>query len=114
MILIALRSEANQIVLPGQLCQIEISSELEASGFWVPASSLTNGIRGLWSLMTVVDGRACRQDVEVIYTDADRVLVRGTISANDVVITNGLHRLVDGQPVEVLKRTDSQIGLRDD
>ena len=103
-IVILLDSSATENVLPGQLCQIEVSSLLEVTGYWVPATALTNGIRGLWSLMLVdEDSRASRRDVEVIYTDGDRVLVRGTISGDALVITQGTHRLVDGQSVEVLK-----------
>ena len=110
-VLIALNPSDNSRALPGQLCQIELSSTLDVSGYWVPATALTNGIRGLWSLMTVDDdGRARRQDVEVIYTDADRVLVRGTLSGNAMVITDGLHRIVDGQPVEAIENDGGSIG----
>ena len=102
-ILIQLSSSATGKVLPGQLCQIEVSSLVEAKGYWIPANALTNGIRGLWSLMIVDENsRVSRRDVEVIYTDGDRVLVRGTISGNPMVITQGTHRLVEGQSVEVL------------
>ena len=111
-ILIELDPVAADRVLPGQLCQIELSSPLDVTGFWVPASSLTNGIRGLWSLITVDEaGRAQRQDVEVIYTDGARVLVRGTLTGDMLVITEGTHRIVEGQHVKVLPN-ESESELR--
>ena len=107
-VLIQLDDSANARVLPGQLCQVEIPSTLETSGYWVPTTALTNGIRGLWSLMAVDDeDRVSRQDVEVIYTDGDRALVRGTLSGEEWIICEGTHRLVDGQPIDILNRSET-------
>ena len=41
-----------------------------------------------------------RQDVEVLYTEGDRVLVRGTITAGEEVVNSGTNRLVSGQIVK--------------
>lgn len=103
-VLFQLGPKANGMVLPGQLCQIEIATDVEAQGFWVPASALTNGIRGLWSLMVVdqTGTRALRRDVEVIYTDGDRALVRGTLADGVLIIVAGTHRIVDGQAIEIV------------
>ncbi len=103
-VLFQLGPAADGEVLPGQLCQIEIASDVETQGIWVPASALTNGIRGLWSLMVVdkTGTRALRRDVEVIYTDGDRALVRGTLADGVLVIVAGTHRIVEGQTIEIV------------
>jgi hypothetical protein len=40
--------------------------------------------------------------VEILFTDGDQSLVRGTLQAGDRVIASGSHRLVAGQTVEVM------------
>ncbi|HHP7229621.1 MAG TPA: efflux transporter periplasmic adaptor subunit, partial [Xenococcaceae cyanobacterium] len=40
-----------------------------------------------------------RREVEVLATQSDRVLVRGTIREGDRIISNGTHRIVNGQLV---------------
>ena len=99
-----LSSSAGETVIPGQLCQIEIETHIECIGHWVPASALNNGIRGLWSLRVVnpETSRAERCDVEVVYTDGDRALVRGTVKDDALVIVDGTHRIVEGQKVEAI------------
>ena len=100
-------ADAHERVVPAQVARIEIAERTEARGFWLPATALTRGSRGLWSVLVVETdaalGRsvAARRDVELLYTDGDRVLVRGTLRPGDAVIFGGTHRLVAGQPVEV-------------
>ena len=97
-----LSEQADSVVLPGQLCQIEIATDIDADGFWVPSHSLTNGIRGLWSLMVIDEetSRAARTDVQVVYADGDRALVKGSVSEGTQVIVEGTHRIVEGQHVQ--------------
>ena len=47
--------------------------------------------------------RVKQRDVEVLQTESDRVLVRGTIRDGDRVIVNGNHRLVTGQLVRPIE-----------
>ena len=56
--------------------------------------------------------RVRRCDIEVIKTDASRMLVKGTIVDGDLVVADGLHRVTGGQLVslaEVLKPVDDLI-----
>ncbi|MEQ8790486.1 MAG: efflux RND transporter periplasmic adaptor subunit [Pirellulaceae bacterium] len=94
-------------VVPGQIVRASISRREDAKGYWLPTASLDRGGRGLWSCLVAradSDGvwRTERRHVEVLHTDADRVLVRGTLSPGERVIAEGVHRLVEGQAVEVL------------
>lgn len=89
---------------PGQVVRIDVRDEAQAEGFWLPATSLARGSRGLWSVL-VAEPRdddtqvAAKRDVEVLYTDGERVLVRGTLDETDQVILSGTHRVVAGQQV---------------
>ena len=65
--------------------------ETEA-GYWLPVSALVAGERGLWSLYVVKPTennayQVVRRGVEIIHSDAERALVRGSIESGDRVIT---------------------------
>lgn len=101
-----LRPHAAHNILPGQLARLEVADTVEVKGYWLPTSALTRGERGLWSAMAVqpdANGRwlVQRRDVEVLYTDGERCLVRGTLTTGDRVVVAGTHRIVNGQKVSV-------------
>lgn len=74
--------------------------------YWLPIAALVKGDRGLWSCYAFVDSKdgknkqAERRYVELLETQEDRVLVRGTIKPGDEIITDGVHRLVRDQLVK--------------
>ena len=102
-------------VSPGQAAKLQLSTEVDTSGYWLPTTALLQGGRGLWYCYALgkpadnVETRknnvfqVARRDVEVLYTQDDRVLVRGTISAGDRIILSGTHRIVVGQLVSPIK-----------
>jgi multidrug efflux pump subunit AcrA (membrane-fusion protein) len=87
----------------GEIARLKVSQTEQIQGFWLPTTALSRGERGLWSCFAIArDGDAYRvekRDVEVLHTEGDRVLVRGTISANEEVVSSGTQRLVNGQTV---------------
>ena len=91
-------------VLSGQLCELQISSQSDASGFWIPTTALSKGIRGLWSVLALVpdrDGfRVEKRDVQIMHTESNRVLVRGTLEDGDQIVMEGVHRVAAGQLVK--------------
>ncbi len=100
-----LDSAAVQSVVPQQIARLSLSQVVETEGFWLPVEALVEGDRGLWAAYAVVsDGagqKAERRDVEVLYTEGDRALVRGMLQANNVVIATGVQRIVHGQEVSL-------------
>ena len=99
--------EARDLV-PQQVARVSLPETIECDGFWLPATALTRGNRGLWSVYVMeVDEPAegpsttlaARRNVEVLYTEGERILVRGTLTDGDRVISAGTHRIVAGQPV---------------
>ena len=95
------------------MVRLELGESVEASGFWLPSTAITKGARGLWSAFVAVADpnvtarsdlyRVERRDVEVLHTESDRVLARGTLDAGDAVVSNGTHRVVPGQLVRLTK-----------
>ena len=103
-IIVQLENRGDDNVYAGQVCKIQLDVVRDGTGYWVPTTALTRGVRGLWSLMVVkVDGErtiAEKQDVLILHSDVDRSLVSGTMTGTRQVITNGLHRIVPGQLVK--------------
>ncbi|MEM8799704.1 MAG: efflux RND transporter periplasmic adaptor subunit [Pseudomonadota bacterium] len=95
-------------VRPGMIGRLAFSQSFSQNGAWLPVNALIEGQRGLWSAYTVEPDeggimRVAREQVEVLYSETDRVFVRGTIKDGDQIISRGLHRLVPGQPVTVTR-----------
>ena len=81
-----------------------MNAMVEADGIWLPIDSLSRGSRGLWTVfvaVAVADQSAMveRRDVEIVHTDGDRAMVRGTVFGGDRVIIAGTHRVVPGQRI---------------
>ncbi|MEO1082662.1 MAG: efflux RND transporter periplasmic adaptor subunit [Acidobacteriota bacterium] len=92
------------VINAGDLARLRLGRRLESPGFWLPTSALTESSRGLWAAYAVPEGGAVeRRELEVLYEQADRVFVRGTLEDGDRVVRGGLHRLVPGQPVRILE-----------
>lgn len=93
------------LFVPGQVVQTSLTQQINQSGFLLPTPALLPGVRGLWSVFAVVsqDGRHLieRRYVEVLHTSGNEVLLRGTLSAGDRVVTSGVQRLVHGQFVQL-------------
>ena len=104
-VILRLDSSVAGHVVHGQVVRLELDETVEAGGYWLPSTALTEGARGLWTLFVLVEAeprdsaqpalfRVERRDVEVLHTESDRVLVRGTLNPGDRVITGGTHRVV--------------------
>ncbi|WP_250565920.1 efflux RND transporter periplasmic adaptor subunit, partial [Adonisia turfae] len=106
-VVLALESAAASQANTGQTVRVNLQASIPTDGMWLPTEALTQGIRGLWTCYVLVpdensDGgyyTVQSQSVEVVYQDSDRILVRGTLQPNDMVVASGPHRLVPGQLV---------------
>jgi len=106
--------EAAETIVPGQLCQIQIKTKVATAGYWIPNNAISRGVRGLSSVMKLVPDddrpnffRVRRCDVEIVKTDSERVLVKGTVCDGDRVVVDGLHRIAIGQLVSLAKKTET-------
>ncbi len=87
----------------GAVLRLTVEREVAERGAWLPLSALSEGPRGLWTVLVVdrtEDGaRVAREAVEVIHADGARAYVRGALEDGTEVISGGTHRLAPGQAV---------------
>lgn len=106
-VVLSLNAKAAQHLVPGQVIRIEIEEPVEMQGFWLPLSALARGERGLWSAYAVINGETKgelileKRKIEILHTEGDRVLVRGTLKTGDQIVINGTHKLASNQRVEI-------------
>ncbi|MGK7939722.1 MAG: efflux RND transporter periplasmic adaptor subunit [Crocosphaera sp.] len=103
-LILTLESRAAFQVPSGALARLKVTETIAKSGFWLPITALIKGDRGLWSCYGVIEGEngtkiVEKRDIELLYTQSNRVLVRGTIKPGDYIITEGTQRVVPGQIV---------------
>lgn len=107
-----LLSGAKRDVVPGDLLAFSYSSSISEAGFWVPKTALNSGIRGMWTLFTVTEQgeqAVSAKMVEVLHTEQDKVYVRGAVKPGDLLVLNGVHRLVPNQLVVATKVDNPQL-----
>lgn len=98
------------VAVPGDQAYLGLDEVMEESGYWIPVSALTDGLRGLWNVyvMAPEEGavveplyRIQARDVRVIWAEEERAFVRGALADGEWVVSAGLHRLVPGQQVRL-------------
>ena len=102
-------------VSPGATARLNLSEQLDQQGFWIPISALTEASRGLWAVYVVDEAangedQIGRQLVDIVYSEAERVFVRGALQDGDLFVMDGLHRLVPGMSVTPVVHTDLALG----
>ena len=107
-VLLSIPTHECQRLVPGQLCQLELTYQTNSKGVWVPNTALSKGVRGLWSVMAVEPDeqgilRIQKRDIEVIQVDDQRVLAQGTITNGDQIVADGIHRVTAGQQVVAIQ-----------
>ena len=107
-LILKLAQEAAAKVSPGQTANLTLNQTIATSGYWLPNTALVSSVRGLWSCYVIGEPvaennsyRVERKDLEVLYTEGERVLVRGTLQKGDRVIVNGTNRITSGQLVSL-------------
>lgn len=85
---------------------LTLTQRISQSGFSLPLTTLKEGVRGLWTVQTLVpdeDGsfRVQSEAIEIIHADEASVFVRGTLQDGVQIVEGGTHRLVSGQRVRL-------------
>ena len=91
----------------GQTVALQFNEAVAETGGWLPLSALLEGDKGLWTVLVTRKNEAgetitARESVEVIYSEGDRVFVRGTVTNDATVVASGMQRLSPGSPVEIV------------
>jgi RND family efflux transporter MFP subunit len=87
----------------GEVVELVVERSVRADGAWLPIGALSEGSKGLWTVLTVVereDGtRIAREAVEVLHVERGRAYVRGNLSEESRIVVNGTNRIIPGQQV---------------
>lgn len=98
--------QANHL-LDGELAYLIYPKRIQKKGFWLPNTALIDGLRGTWNiyLLKDVDGHKVvkSRSVQIIYSGAEKVYVKGALTNGDEVVTSGLHKVVPEQIVQAAK-----------
>lgn len=91
----------------GQTVALEFKEKVSAQGGWLPITALLEGDKGLWTVLVTKQNDegnlvTTRESVEVVYSEGNRVFVRGTVVNDANVVASGLQRLSPGSPVEIV------------
>lgn len=104
-IVLKLSPTAATQVSPKQIARLHVTQNNSVDGYWLPINALVKGDRGLWSCYALIkseDGNSIaeRRYLELLETQENRVLVKGTVQPGDKIIIDGTHRLIPNQIVK--------------
>ena len=84
----------------GSTGTLSMPQQVDEAGAWVPLAALREGVRGLWTVLSVNDeGRVVTEAVELLHADETRAFVRGTFPPGTAIVRSGQHRVTPGQIV---------------
>jgi len=106
-VLAVLTLPKEQPVRVGQTVALEFEERVNETGGWLPITALLEGDKGLWTVLVTKEDAAgelitARESVEVVYSEGERVFVRGTVADNTNVVASGMQRLSPGSPVDIV------------
>lgn len=94
-------------VAEGTLGVMSVERTVAGTGAWVPATALSEGTRGLWTIFVVENGVTQREAVELVHLDGTRAFVRGHLTDGAQIVATGPHRIASGQSVAPTTHTGS-------
>ena len=88
----------------GEVVELAVPREVAADGAWVPLSALSEGPKGLWQILTVIESdsgdlQVGREAVDILHVAGSRAYVRGTLADGMRIVVSGSNRVVPGEPV---------------
>ena len=91
----------------GQTVALEFEERVNETGGWLPITALLEGDKGLWTVLVTKENAAgelitARESVEIVYSEGERVFVRGTVADETNVVASGMQRLSPGSPVDIV------------
>ena len=93
-------------VLSGSLVRLQFEDKIKGAGFTLPQSAMTANLRGLWRVYVLKSTgedlyRIEARDVQLRFLDEHRAYVEGGLSDGDLVVSQGIQKLVPGQLVRI-------------
>ncbi len=84
---------------------------LNQRGYLVPLSALQDGVRGLWTVLSLAPTgdsdifTVGLEAIEILHLEGDQAFVRGTFEDDILIIDDGAHRVVPGTEVRLAEPT---------
>jgi len=114
-VMVRLGLDSTAPLVNGDLATMTLVSNVKQAGYWVPASAMSGGVRGLWNLLVLNleaedQYRVTTRAVVVHYALGEKVFVSGDLRGDESIVATGIQRVVAGQLVrqrvlpEVLER----------
>ncbi|MEM7008651.1 MAG: efflux RND transporter periplasmic adaptor subunit [Thermodesulfobacteriota bacterium] len=105
----------------GDIASVNIEKLVSKNGFWLPLTALTESSRGLWSCYVAIPlgdvdsvkgatHRLERRELELLHQEFEMVYVQGTISDGDIIVSEGIQRLVPDLLVKINNSTSASGG----
>lgn len=93
-------------VFNGQLAYLKLPQMYQETGYWVPLTAITDGVRGMWNIYTLEQTspelyELSNATVTVLHATETAAYVQGNLQNNQSFVTSGIHRFVPGQLVKV-------------
>ena len=97
----------NTAAFNGDLIQLVMSESVEQAGFWISADAITDGVRGRWTVYVLVQDadelyRIEARDIQIEHSLGDRMFAYGALTDGELIVANGVHRVVPGQLVNIV------------
>ncbi len=87
----------------GEVVTLAMQRKVNGRGFWLPTTALSEGLKGLWSVLLVEqkgDSHVIRREVvEVLHVRNAEAFVRGGLKSGDHIVSVGANRVTPGQRV---------------
>ena len=103
-------------VRPGDLANLRLESWIDKDGFWIPLTALSEAPRGLWRVLVAEPEHdsgthtLVNRTIEVLHFDGDSAFVDGTLKEGELLVSEGLHRVVVGQKVNPIANRQLALG----
>lgn len=120
-IVLRLSESSSELVSLGSAVKVVVQRRSTEAGLWVPTQSLTSGARGLWAVYLAMPYESSagpdsaaesttdinsgmhiieRRQVELLRSHGDWSQIQGPLSRDELLVTEGVHRVTPGQIVE--------------
>lgn len=102
----------SQDLLAGSLVELQLDDSISETGFALPQSALTASLRGLWRVYVLVPAgnglhRVEARDLQLRYSGESLAYVEGGLSDGELVVSEGVHKIVPGQLVRLVEPEQS-------
>ena len=98
--------------LSGSLVQLQLTDRIGGTGFTIPQSALSASLRGLWRVYVLRPAgdelfRVESRDLQLRYIGEHEAFVEGGLRDGDLLVANGVHRVVPRQIVRIARGDQS-------